>query len=216
MAVERVAVFVDGFNLYHGICNLKKPHLKWVSLSKLSNLLIGQRSQKIVGVYYFSAFARHYTNTPRHEKLHRHEAYVSALEAKGVVCEMGRFAKRPMFFRGRNYKSVWTRHEEKQTDVAIASYMLREVSHDEIDRALIISCDTDLVPCIRVAKEMRPDKNFIIAAPPTLKIHNDLQNVADDVFAIKASQIEKALFGRAVMNGGEIIAKRPPEYHPPG
>jgi hypothetical protein len=32
---ERVICFVDGFNLYHALHSIGKPHLKWLDLRKL-------------------------------------------------------------------------------------------------------------------------------------------------------------------------------------
>jgi hypothetical protein len=32
----RVACYLDGFNLYHAIDDLQKPHLKWVDLEALA------------------------------------------------------------------------------------------------------------------------------------------------------------------------------------
>ncbi len=32
MKRDRVISFIDGFNLYHAIANLKRPHLKWLDL----------------------------------------------------------------------------------------------------------------------------------------------------------------------------------------
>jgi hypothetical protein len=34
--VMRVACYLDGFNLYHAIDDLQKPHLKWVDLEALA------------------------------------------------------------------------------------------------------------------------------------------------------------------------------------
>ena len=36
---KRVACYVDGFNLYHAIDDLRKPHLKWVNLWALAESL---------------------------------------------------------------------------------------------------------------------------------------------------------------------------------
>ena len=35
MDVERVACFIDGFNLYHAIARLGRPHVKWLDLRRL-------------------------------------------------------------------------------------------------------------------------------------------------------------------------------------
>jgi hypothetical protein len=37
---KKIAVYVDGFNLYHGIKNLNKPYLKWLNLRSLAEKFI--------------------------------------------------------------------------------------------------------------------------------------------------------------------------------
>ncbi|MFM6951354.1 MAG: hypothetical protein ACKOW1_10070, partial [Novosphingobium sp.] len=88
MTVERVAMYVDGFNLYHALCELKSDHLKWLNLWKLGNLLIKRKSQKLVQVSYFSAYADFLKGTDKEASIHRHKAYVAALEAKGVKFDL--------------------------------------------------------------------------------------------------------------------------------
>lgn len=55
---ERVAVYIDGFNMYHALDDLKKPHYKWLNLNALAELLISRKSQRIVKVTYFTAAPR--------------------------------------------------------------------------------------------------------------------------------------------------------------
>jgi hypothetical protein len=50
---------VDGFNLYHALHDLNRPRLKWLSLHALAQKLIPNRSERLVGVVYFSAYASH-------------------------------------------------------------------------------------------------------------------------------------------------------------
>ena len=63
MPKERIAIYYDGFNLYHALCDLKANHLKWVNLWQLSELLISRRSQSLVSVVYFSSYAEHFKTT---------------------------------------------------------------------------------------------------------------------------------------------------------
>ena len=156
--VSRVAIYVDGFNLYHAIDALKRPHLKWLNLAKLSLLLTKRRSQSVVVVRYFSAFANHFSNSPSVDKLLRHRQYVAALQAKGVVCHMGNFARRDRFYRGKGYRASWRRYEEKQTDVGIASHLLNDANKDVFDEAFVISVDTDLVPVFDLMRIEHPSK----------------------------------------------------------
>src|SRR5437762_3268270 len=61
---KRIAVYVDGFNLYHALKNLKKNHLKWLNLRALAEKFINPREEAIEAVFYFSAIATHIQNNP--------------------------------------------------------------------------------------------------------------------------------------------------------
>lgn len=213
--MERIAVYIDGFNLYHAIDDLKTPHYKWLNLCKLAKLLISQKSQRIVLVMYFSAYANHFGPTPEAYKLLRHRSYVEALRAKGVICHMGNFAKRDRYFAGRGYKAKWTRYEEKQTDVAIGTYLIDDAYQDAFDRALVICVDTDILPAFDIMRLRFPAKPVVCVAPPRRSHHRDIQSRAGGLDVIKVSQIEKALFGVRVVSKGKVVSSRPRAYQPP-
>ena len=215
MPKERVAAFYDGLNLYHAIDDLKLPHLKWVDLRKLSKQLIHSKSQQIVAVRYFSAYANHYSGTKQYDKVIRHREYVKALESKNINCHMGNFAKRYWNYYGRGYQSRWRRREEKQTDVGIAVYVLHDAIDDIFDRALIISVDTDMIPLFKVMSSRFPSKPAICVAPPKRPHHRTLQQVTAGLISIQVSQVERSLFSRYVTRAGVIVANRPKKYAPP-
>lgn len=215
MRKERVAAYFDGFNLYHAIADLNKPHLKWVDLRRLSRHLIKPKSQTLVAVRYFSAYANHYSGTPQVGRLQRHREYVSALEAKGIDCHMGNFAERFWKYSGRGYQAKWRRREEKQTDVGIAVHVVRDAFRDVFDRALIISLDTDMLPIFRLMSHEFPGKPAICVAPPKRSHHRTLQQAAFGIANIKESQIERSLFAARVRKAGVVVARRPAEYAPP-
>lgn len=216
MPKERVAVYFDGFNLYHGLCSFKgEDHLKWVNLRKLSDLLISPQTQKVVKVAYFSTFAEHFKNTPDEPSLHRHKAYVAALDIKGVEFVPGNFANRKWDFRGGfKYKATWRRREEKQTDVAIGVHVIRDAFKDAFDVAMIISADSDMQPIYRMMRAEFPDKRTVTIAPPHRPHHQSLIELADEVRTIRRSQIERALFGGVVRKGATVV-RRPAVYRPP-
>ena len=85
--MTRVACYVDGFNLYHAIADLNKPHLKWVDLQALASSLCRDK-ETLVKVAYFSAYA---TWLPG--PYARHRVYVAALTQLGVECHMARFQR---------------------------------------------------------------------------------------------------------------------------
>ncbi len=212
---EKVCVYVDGFNMYHALSELKLPHLKWLNLKKLSYYLIKHNSQSIVGVKYFSAFAEHFNGTDKIDSLLRHRSYVRALEAKGVDCIMGNFAKRDRIYKGKGYKAQWRRYEEKQTDVGIGVHLINDAHLGRFDRAFVISLDTDLMPALKIMKKERPHQPVIVYAPPHRAHHRDIQAEASSVESIKVSQIERSLFGANVVKNGRVVARRPNAYKPP-
>ena len=48
----RAAFYIDGFNLYHAIADLKEPFLKWLNLWELAATLIPRQSEEVVRVFF--------------------------------------------------------------------------------------------------------------------------------------------------------------------
>ena len=106
MTAKRVAVYVDGFNLYHALDDLAENHLKWLDLWSLSETLI-RPDEAIVAVKYFSAYATWMPASYR-----RHQRYVAALQSRGVQFIEGRFKEKPMQCKSCGVRYV--AHEEKE------------------------------------------------------------------------------------------------------
>ena len=159
MKKKRVVVYVDGFNLYHALKDLKDERIKWVNIWSLSESLT-RGGEDLCGVKYFSAYA-----TWKPEQYAHHRAYVSFLECFDVETVLGKFKG------GKNVVcnkcgERWAHHEEKETDVNIALNILRDGFEDNFDRAIIITADSDLVPVIKQCKELFPKKEIFVATPP--------------------------------------------------
>jgi hypothetical protein len=110
---DRVISFIDGFNVYHAICRLKSPHLKWVDLRKLSEFFIGSRSEYLSQILYFSSLATHMPEGVQA----RQKSYITALQLRGVKPILGQFKNKERFCP--HCSSRWMGHEEKETDVNI-------------------------------------------------------------------------------------------------
>lgn len=205
---QRVVCLVDGFNLYHSLDALKKqPWLKWLDLWALAERHTRPRSERLTGVYYFSAFA-----TWRKDGVKRHRAYVRALEAQGVTPVMGQFkAKRR---RCRTCGATWTAHEEKETDVNIAIAMLRLAQKDEFDRCLLLTRDSDLAPAIRAVRADFPQKTITVLAPPNRGHSAELLEAADKNKAkITKKHLEDCQLPNKVTDaGGNLVATRPAKW----
>ncbi|MBA3603352.1 MAG: hypothetical protein H0W50_06875 [Parachlamydiaceae bacterium] len=89
MNQQRVICFVDGFNLYHAIHRLDIAHLKGLNLWSLASVFIRPKSQILVDVIYFSAYADWLLQSKK-----RHYQYVKALITSKVSTVMGKFKRR--------------------------------------------------------------------------------------------------------------------------
>src|SRR5436190_5029891 len=123
--MARVAVFIDGFNVYHALDFIKPvlPYLsaspfryrkyKWLDFAKLADSYVyDKRNDQLVGTYYFTAYAKWDAG-----KLVRQTNFYTALRAQGVTIIPGRFKDKEVKCKTCK-KKFWTR-EEKETDVKI-------------------------------------------------------------------------------------------------
>lgn len=159
---KSTAVFIDGFNLYHGICDTRRNDLKWLSLSRLAKRLVSHKTHEISAIYYFSAIAEHLP-----DRAIRHRIYLNALLADGVTLIMGEFKDKEKPFRCcYGCRHVEIGKEEKQTDVNIALHLVSKAYRGEFQAAILVTADSDLTPVIRLFKSEFPQIDFLLATPP--------------------------------------------------
>ena len=205
---ERVACFIDGFNLYHAIHDLDRNHLKWVNLWRLMEFFLDPAEHQLMSVWYFSAFA---TWLPK--PFVRHRRYVRALRSVGVVPVMGRFKVKDRSCRecGCN----WEAHEEKESDVNIALWMLDGAYRDEFDRAHLVTGDSDLMPAVRLLRKRFPEKAVKVIAPPERRHGRDVAREATSLASIKRVHLERSLLPARIVDGsGRPVVIRPSDYDP--
>ena len=156
--MKRVAVFIDGYNIYHAIDDDPSCHkYKWLDFDKLSRLMI-TKSDSIEKIYYFTALA-----TWMPDKVARHKILIKALEIKNIEIVYGEFKNKDRFCK--NCHTIYKSHEEKQTDVNIAIYLFKLAVEDAFDTALIISGDSDLIPAIKAFKSTFLNKRVGVIIP---------------------------------------------------
>jgi hypothetical protein len=207
--MTRVACYVDGFNLYHAIDDLNKPHLKWLDIRALVSSLC-RPGETLTKTSYFSAYA-----TWRPDSYSRQRQFVAALKASGVECHMARFSEKTATCR--SCRATWITHEEKETDVHFSLTFLEDAIDNVFDRAILISADGDHVPAVRRVRSRLPGKQIFLAAPPRRLGHaRELSKVCNSQMEITQGRVGKYLFPEHVLDpAGVIIATRPIEYAPP-
>jgi uncharacterized LabA/DUF88 family protein len=206
--MNRVTFLVDGFNLYHSTVDLRRIRrlrVKWLNIYSLCSsflYLIG-RNADIAEIYYFSAFADH-LNDPTVIK--RHQNYIECLKSTGIIPEMGRFKPKEVTcpFHKQLVKSSptniicpidgkFTKHEEKETDIAIAAKLFEIMYKDKCDAVVLLTGDTDLTPAVETCKRLFSNKTMRFVFP--YRRHNhELKALLPDSFKIHPGSYVQHLF----------------------
>ncbi|MBV9576934.1 MAG: NYN domain-containing protein [Gammaproteobacteria bacterium] len=204
--MKRVKCFVDGFNLYHAIADLKVNYLKWLNLRKLAEAFIKPTQEKLETVFYFSAYPTWLEGSYR-----RHQAYVKALEAMGVTAVIGHFKEKQR--RCLKGSTQWCAHEEKQSDVNFAIHLLHQAHIDGFDKAFLVTADSDLCPVIDLVLDTFPEKELAILTPPNrYQIAREIRSKVTTI-KIKQKHLIASLLQEKIYDGaGQLICTRPREY----
>lgn len=209
--MKRVTFLIDGFNLYHSILRLKRDtgySTKWLNIASLCSSyihLFGKDAQ-LEAIHYFSALP-FYLKQSQPDKIRRHQNYISCLEDKGVFIELGRFKQKDVYCD--KCKSMILKHEEKETDVAIAIKLLEVFFTDSCEIAIIVSGDTDLTPAVEKCKTLFKNKKVIFAFPYARK-NKELALLAPESFSISKNQyIKHQLENPVQLKNGASIHKPP-------
>jgi uncharacterized LabA/DUF88 family protein len=189
---RRVSFLVDGFNVYHSLNDASRRvggSLKWLDLNRLCRSYLhlfrrGREKAELEGVYYFSALATHLTQY-KPGVVARHEAYIRALRSIGVEVTLGRFKRRDIQCDACG--KTLNRHEEKETDVAIAAKLFELFVKGRCDVAVLVTGDTDLAAAIRTAKTLFPRKEIVVGFPYR-RANSELKQLAHSSFRIGPRQ----------------------------
>lgn len=204
----RVGVYVDGFNLYHPIHELNQPFMKWLNLYRLSEIICRDPSETIVRVVLCTAVPK---DDP--DKRDRHNAYIEALAGAGVDILKGHHIVEPKecFDCGM----ISTKRVEKQSDINVALSLILDAQDDLIDRAYLISADSDQAATASFFKMRFPKKSLIGVSPPNRRVSDKVRNLAQHSFTLTEQQIEWALFPQYTRKKSGTLMRRPTEYDPP-
>lgn len=210
---KRIAVYVDGFNLYHGIKNLNKSYLKWSDLRALVEKFIDPVSEQIDRINYFSAIATHLDK----ETILRHRTYVEALETVGVTFIGGNFKKKKLEYKNKQINLEWTKHEEKETDVNLSIHMVRDAIKRCYDKFILITNDTDMVPAVNMARAENSEIQFKLLTPPTLETHDALLRAIRPGNAAKLTEghLKSSLLPALIKKKNNKRIHIPVSYKPP-
>lgn len=204
--MARVTCYVDGFNMYHALEATGQSKFKWLNLKALATTFL-QMNDVLVATYYFTAVVTHDA-----KKCARHRAYIDAQKAVGVEVVESKFQSVNRHCRTSQKTCPFL--EEKQTDVALSTRLLVDAMENVMDRAILISADSDHVPTVRLLREKRPTLLITLAPPPgRMGSARELGAILDDRREIKLGRLEQCLLPRTVYKAdGRVAATCPAAY----
>lgn len=211
-SVIRVGCYIDGFNLYHAIDQLSAgekqglDHFKWLNLAALTKVFTDPAQHQIVHVKYFSAFQYW-----RPHRVQRHKDYILALESAGVQTILGQFKEKQKFCE--LCRGTFAGHEEKESDVNIATHMVADAHLDLVDAVYLISRDSDLAGPLRHIRSRFPKKRVRVIAPEWRRHSKELLGIATHNSVIKREHLETCMFPLQVLDkNGSLISSCPPKW----
>jgi len=157
--MERVTIFIDGSNFYHGLKANNCPTR--IDFYKLSKLLTGQQ-RSLIRTYYYNAAYNQSDDPPEYAsqlsfltklrktsylavKLGRLEKRITKIDQEILRQELGDKLTKKFI---KIFREKVTNYIEKGVDIAIASDMLKFAYSDSYDTAMLISGDGDFVSAL--------------------------------------------------------------------
>ncbi len=202
MDKERVAVYIDGFNLYFGMTE-SYDDTKWLDVLALGNSFV-KGNQFLVSCKYFTS---RIANDPAKQK--RQSTYLDALGTlDDIDIYYGQYNSNKA--QCKRCHHVWYENKEKMTDVNIATEMLMDAMLDKFDVAILVSGDSDLVPPIKAIYE-KLKKNVIVAFPPNRFSHS-LKITANGSFLIGKNKLLACQLPSQVVTPKGFILSKPKEW----
>ena len=185
--MERVAVYIDGLNLYYGLKSMGWRRYYWLDVQRLSESMMRPR-QRLRFVRYFTAkLLPEYTSAARVE---RQDAYLQALSSLPKVdIQYGLHIPKTITCPRCGVASLT--YEEKMTDVNIAVALLEDANNNLFDAAILISADGDLTRPIEVVRQKFANKQVIAAFPPRRNSWQ-LRKAATGAFTIARKRIAQS------------------------
>jgi uncharacterized LabA/DUF88 family protein len=154
----RVNVYFDGFNFFYGLKSKGWKAFYWLDFVSFSEKFL-RANQEIQSVSYFSAVPHEQVSADRQDLLFS----ANKLNPKFNLY-LGKFMKKKITCH--HCANSFQAYEEKQTDVQIATKVIRDVVLDKCDVSILVTADSDLIPPIDFIREINPMHKVVVLFPP--------------------------------------------------
>ena len=216
---QRVAVYVDGFNLYYGLKAKRWGRYYWLDLVRLAENLL-RPGQQLAAVRYFTALVFPKFDDP--DKPLRQNVYLEALATLPALrVHMGyHVAKR---LRCPSCGAVWQTHEEKRTDVNVAVLTQtgagdhvvidndpQVVESWRLDQTLVNLFGLETARSARIEALMKEQETLLQEMPLTARTEDRLRHISDEMSALPTAERPEDLHAMEIIRqaAAEIQAER--------
>ena len=222
--------YIDGFNLYNKAL-APAPELKWLNLAALADLL--NKDGEVAKINYYTAKVSGKID-PGH--VTRQNAYLRALKTElRIEAHVSKFQKNMVWaFPAQNYETKpegyeWAEpkpalirvefSQEKDSDVALASHLLRDAALKRFDKFYVLSGDSDFAEAIRIAvQDFGAEVELILPSRPRRRgnpgVATKLLEAASAYSYLGAKFVAAAQFPDKILKPGQDgqFLRRPEEW----
>jgi uncharacterized LabA/DUF88 family protein len=212
----RVIAYIDGFNLYYGLCDSGFRKYLWLNLQGMVQALL-RPEQELVCTKYFTAriSGGRPSDRPTYRSMRdaKRKRQATFLDALGTLSDLRIYYGQYLddSIECRRCGAKWMDAEEKMTDVNIATEMLVDAFANRYDEALLVSADSDLVPPLRAIKDCFPHKRISVAFPPK-RSSVELLQVSDRRCVIYKNTIRDNQFSRDIKLASGYVLQKPTDW----
>lgn len=179
---QKVIFYIDGFNFYFGLKSKSWKKYYWLDMVKFCSQFL-KPHQELVEVNYFSA-----VSSNNKGKSDRQDLFFTANKQNPRFnLHLGKFLKKTK--NCNNCNNPYVTYEEKETDVHIATNMIRDVVLKKCHLSILVSADSDLIPPIDCIKEIDPLHKIIVYFPPG-RFSYDLKNKSSNSIKLESHQLK--------------------------
>jgi hypothetical protein len=203
-APVRVITYLDGFNLYFGLRSKGWRQYYWLDVHAVSRALL-LPGQSLVGVKYFTSRVSSAHGDP--SRAHRQAVYLEALATvPGTSLFFGHYLSKAI--RCHACGTQWQKHDEKMTDVNIATELLVDAFQDRFDTALLVTADSDLAGPITRLRELFPAKRVVVVFPPD-RASKRLGQLASSALHVGRGVLARCQLPDAILKPDGFTLQRP-------
>jgi hypothetical protein len=202
--LERVIVYIDGFNLYFGLKTKGWRRYYWLDVELLAKNLL-KDDQNLIKVNYFTS---RISMPP--DKKKRQATYLEALQTlSNTEIFYGHYLTNTI--ECKRCGNIFPRPNEKMTDVNIAIEMLTDAFQDKFDKAILISADSDLSGPLKKIKQLFTNKKVLVAFPPE-RYSFELEKIAHSSFTIGRKKFAGSVFPDEITKPDGFVLQRPDHW----